>query len=71
MTEIKTTMAGSVWKINVKTGEYIAAGDEVIILESMKMEIPIASETEGKVIEILVEEGSFVNEEEVIIKLET
>ncbi|PTL38970.1 acetyl-CoA carboxylase biotin carboxyl carrier protein subunit [Alkalicoccus saliphilus] len=70
MAKIMTTMAGNVWKINVKVGDQVTPGDEVVILESMKMEIPIAAETEGKVAEILVEEGSFVNEEEVIVKLE-
>ncbi|SDO29436.1 acetyl-CoA carboxylase biotin carboxyl carrier protein subunit [Alkalicoccus daliensis] len=70
MAEIKTTMAGNVWKINIKTGDTVAAGDEVVILESMKMEIPIESEAAGTVTEILVEEGSFVNEDEVIIKLD-
>ncbi|WP_147803057.1 acetyl-CoA carboxylase biotin carboxyl carrier protein subunit [Alkalicoccus halolimnae] len=70
MASIMTTMAGNVWKINVKVGDEISPGDEVVILESMKMEIPIEAETGGTVSEILVEEGSFVNEEEVIVKLD-
>jgi acetyl-CoA carboxylase biotin carboxyl carrier protein len=70
MASIMTTMAGNVWKINVKVGDEISPGDEVVILESMKMEIPIEAESGGTVSEILVEEGSFVNEEEVIVKLD-
>ncbi|NJP36619.1 acetyl-CoA carboxylase biotin carboxyl carrier protein subunit [Alkalicoccus luteus] len=69
MADIQTTMAGNVWKINVKVGDEVQEGDEVVILESMKMEIPIAAEESGTVSEILVEEGSFVNEEDVVVKL--
>ncbi|SER74502.1 acetyl-CoA carboxylase biotin carboxyl carrier protein subunit [Salipaludibacillus aurantiacus] len=69
MKEIKTTMAGNVWKIQVAQGDEVTAGQEVVILESMKMEIPISSEVEGVVEEILIEEGSFVNEEDVLFKL--
>jgi acetyl-CoA carboxylase biotin carboxyl carrier protein len=67
--EIKTTMAGNVWKIQVAQGDEVTTGQEVVILESMKMEIPISSEVEGVVEEILVEEGTFVNEEDVLFKL--
>ncbi|UTR09200.1 acetyl-CoA carboxylase biotin carboxyl carrier protein subunit [Evansella sp. LMS18] len=69
MKEIKTSMAGNVWKIQVSTGDEVSAGQEVVILESMKMEIPVEAETGGIVEEIKVEEGSFVNEEEVLIIL--
>ncbi|MFC4738286.1 acetyl-CoA carboxylase biotin carboxyl carrier protein subunit [Bacillus daqingensis] len=69
MADIQTTMAGNVWKINVKVGDEVQEGDEVVILESMKMEIPIAAEQSGTVSEVLVEEGSFVNEEDVVVKL--
>lgn len=62
MNEIKATMAGSVWKIVVKEGDQIEADQDVIILESMKMEIPIQSEITGTVKELRVSEGDFVNE---------
>ena len=71
MKEIITTMAGNVWKIQVAKGDEVKVGQEVVILESMKMEIPIESEFEGVVEEIKVEEGSFINEEEVLIVLKT
>lgn len=62
-------MAGSVWKINVSIGDAVKAGQEVVILESMKMEIPVAVEQDGEIAEILVNEGDFINDEDVIIKL--
>ncbi|QKS70723.1 acetyl-CoA carboxylase biotin carboxyl carrier protein subunit [Paenalkalicoccus suaedae] len=70
MKQVKTTMAGNVWKINVAVGDAVKAGDEVVILESMKMEIPIESEVSGVVKELLIEEGSFVNEEDSLMHLE-
>ena len=45
--EVKASMAGSVWKVLVNTGDSVQEGDDVIILESMKMEIPIAAEMSG------------------------
>ncbi|WP_096188184.1 acetyl-CoA carboxylase biotin carboxyl carrier protein subunit [Evansella halocellulosilytica] len=69
MLEIKTTMAGNVWKVQVSPGEEVTIGQEVVILESMKMEIPITAEVEGIVDELRVEEGGFVNEEDVLMTL--
>ncbi|HEX6593531.1 MAG TPA: acetyl-CoA carboxylase biotin carboxyl carrier protein subunit [Bacillota bacterium] len=66
MTEVKASMAGNVWKITVNEGESIEADQDVVILESMKMEIPIASEQAGTVKEIKVAEGDFVNEGDII-----
>lgn len=71
MTELKANMAGSVWKIVVNEGDSVAEGDDVVILESMKMEIPIAAETSGIVKEIKVNEGDFVNEGDVIAVIES
>ncbi|WP_280768674.1 acetyl-CoA carboxylase biotin carboxyl carrier protein subunit [Salipaludibacillus daqingensis] len=71
MKQVKTTMAGNVWKIQVAAGDEVKVGQEVVILESMKMEIPISAEEEGIVDEISVEEGSFVNEEDVLLTLKT
>ncbi|GGF10100.1 acetyl-CoA carboxylase biotin carboxyl carrier protein subunit [Halobacillus andaensis] len=70
MTEIKASMAGSVWKIVAQAGEQVGTGDDIVILESMKMEIPIASEEEGTVKELKVAEGDFVNEGDVIAIIE-
>ncbi|TFJ94767.1 acetyl-CoA carboxylase biotin carboxyl carrier protein subunit [Lentibacillus salicampi] len=70
MTEIKASMAGSVWKLTVGTGEKVEPDQDIVILESMKMEIPIATETGGTVKELKVTEGDFVNEADVIAIIE-
>lgn len=62
MEKIVASMAGNVWKVVKNAGDTIKAGEDVVILESMKMEIPIASETDGTVKELKVAEGDFVNE---------
>lgn len=69
MMEVVSNMAGSVWKVNVKVGDTVEIGQEVVILESMKMEIPITVEKDGEVAEILVNEGDFINDGDVIVKL--
>lgn len=69
MTKVEASMAGTVWKLLVQVGEEVQAGQDVIILESMKMEIPITAEVDGKVSQIHIEEGSFVNEGDVLIEL--
>ncbi|MFC0524972.1 acetyl-CoA carboxylase biotin carboxyl carrier protein subunit [Pontibacillus salicampi] len=70
MTEVKANMAGSVWKIVVAEGEAVTAGQDLLILESMKMEIPIPTDDEGTVKELKVQEGDFVNEGDVIAIVE-
>ncbi|MDI3328342.1 MAG: acetyl-CoA carboxylase biotin carboxyl carrier protein subunit [Alicyclobacillaceae bacterium] len=70
MAEIKASMGGTVWKILVQPGDRVEGGQEVAILESMKMEIPITAETAGIVKEICKNEGDFVQEEETLIRLE-
>ncbi|KXG09373.1 acetyl-CoA carboxylase biotin carboxyl carrier protein subunit [Anoxybacillus rupiensis] len=70
MNQIVATMAGNVWKIVVSVGEKIEEGQDVVILESMKMEIPIAAEASGVVKEIHVQEGDFVNEGDILLELE-
>lgn len=70
MNQITSNMAGNVWKILVNVGDRVEEDQEVVILESMKMEIPIESETSGKVSEVKVKEGDFVNEGDVIITFE-
>lgn len=63
-------MAGTVWKIVVAEGQEIAEGQDIVILESMKMEIPIAAEKSGTVKQIFVQEGDFINEEDQILVVE-
>ncbi|MFZ5823316.1 MAG: acetyl-CoA carboxylase biotin carboxyl carrier protein subunit [Bacillota bacterium] len=66
---IKSNMAGTVWKVLVKPGDSVQAGQDVVILESMKMEIPISAETAGTVKEVKVNEGDFVNDGDVVVEL--
>jgi acetyl-CoA carboxylase biotin carboxyl carrier protein len=67
--EVLTNMAGNVWKVVVQPGDQVSEGQDVVILESMKMEIPISAEVNGIVDEIIVNEGDFVNDGDVVIKL--
>jgi acetyl-CoA carboxylase biotin carboxyl carrier protein len=70
MKEITSIMTGNVWKVLVNVGDKIEADQEVVILESMKMEIPIEAEESGTITEINVNEGDFVNEGDVILTIE-
>lgn len=70
MKQITANMAGSVWKILVKVGDEVKEEHEVIILESMKMEIPIEAGSSGKILEININEGDFVNEGDVLMTIE-
>ncbi|WP_082234081.1 acetyl-CoA carboxylase biotin carboxyl carrier protein subunit [Halobacillus massiliensis] len=70
MNEVKASMAGSVWKIVVSQGDSVNDGDDIVILESMKMEIPIPAEKSGTIKELKVSEGDFVNEGDTIAIIE-
>jgi acetyl-CoA carboxylase biotin carboxyl carrier protein len=67
---VRATVRGSVWKINVAVGDVVAAGEEVVILESMKMEIPAEPEQGGTVVSILCEEGESVEEDQPLLELD-
>ena len=62
MPDIPAHITGTVWKIEVKPGDEVDEGDTVVILESMKMEMPVEAEEEGTVAEIHVQEGQAVTE---------
>jgi acetyl-CoA carboxylase biotin carboxyl carrier protein len=70
MPEVEAHITGTVWKIEVKVGDNVDEGDTVVILESMKMEMPVEAEDTGKVREILCEEGQAVNEGDPLLVLE-
>ncbi|MFH7832313.1 acetyl-CoA carboxylase biotin carboxyl carrier protein subunit [Bacillus luti] len=70
MTKVYASMAGNVWKIVVGVGDTVEEEQDVVILESMKMEIPIVSEKAGTVMKINVQEGDFVNEGDVLLEIE-
>lgn len=69
MIEIKASMAGTVLNVLVVAGDEVTAGQDVIMLESMKMEIPLDSPENGVVEEVKAETGDFVNEGDVLIIL--
>jgi acetyl-CoA carboxylase biotin carboxyl carrier protein len=69
MLKIKSEVTGTVWKVEVKTGQSVLADDVLIIVESMKMEIPIVAERDGQVAEVFVLEGDSVAEDQVVIHL--
>src|SRR5215210_2691219 len=68
--QVEANITGTVWKIEVAVGDEVAEGDTVVILESMKMEMPVESEDDGTVKEIRCEEGQAVNEGETLVVLE-
>jgi len=70
MPEVEAHITGTVWKIEVKVGDSVDEGDTVVVLESMKMEMPVEAEDAGKVAEILCEEGQAVNEGDPLLVLE-
>jgi acetyl-CoA carboxylase biotin carboxyl carrier protein len=67
--DIEAHITGTVWKIEVKVGDTVEEGDTVLILESMKMEMPVEAEDPGTVREILVEEGQAVSEGDTLVVL--
>ena len=70
MPNIEAHITGNIWKVEGAVGDSIKEGDTVVILESMKMEIPVESEDDGTVKEIRCEEGQAVSEGDVLIVLE-
>lgn len=67
---IVAELSSAVWKIEAQPGTRVSAGDTIIILESMKMEIPIAAPADGTVTTVMVAEGDQVAEGQAVAKLE-
>jgi len=67
--EIRAEMVANVWKVVVNSGDTVEDGDTLVILESMKMEIPVVAESEGSVT-IKVNEGDVVQEGDLIAIIE-
>ncbi|GAA2608180.1 biotin/lipoyl-binding carrier protein [Actinomadura fulvescens] len=70
MAEIHAEMAANVWKIVVQVGDQVDEGDTLLILESMKMEIPVEAEDSGVVARLAVAEGTTVQEGDLIAVIE-
>ena len=68
--EIESDVTGTVWKIEVEEGASVTEGQTLLILESMKMEIPVLASDDGKVAEIMVDEEEPVSEGQVVVVLD-
>ena len=70
MHKVRSEITGSVWKVEVAVGQSVAGGDTLVIVESMKMEIPISAPAAGVIAEIFVAEGEPVADDQVVIHLD-
>jgi acetyl-CoA carboxylase biotin carboxyl carrier protein len=70
LVDVKTEITGNVWKIVAKVGDQVEEEDPILILESMKMEIPVSAPEAGRVQAILTEEGQVVSEGTIVARLE-
>jgi acetyl-CoA carboxylase biotin carboxyl carrier protein len=70
VTEVRAEMVANVWKVVASAGDTVADGDTLVILESMKMEIPVLAEAAGTVSTLAVAEGDVVQEGDLIAVIE-
>ena len=70
-TKVPSEITGKVWKIEAKPGDKVAEDEPIIILESMKMEIPVSAPVDCTVVEILVAEGDTVAEGQTVAVIES
>jgi acetyl-CoA carboxylase biotin carboxyl carrier protein len=70
MADVVAEMVANVWKVVVAEGDAVSEGDPIVILESMKMEIPVEAPVAGTVKEVRVQEGGVVQEGDVIAVVE-
>ena len=68
--EVKSEITGTVWQVKTTTGDRVESGDTLVVIESMKMEIPVITEDAGVIKEILVKEKDPVAEGQVVAILE-
>jgi acetyl-CoA carboxylase biotin carboxyl carrier protein len=68
--EVRAEMVANVWKVLVKEGDTVSDGDTLVILESMKMEIPVIAEDDGVVAQLKVAEGDVIQEGDLIAVIE-
>ena len=64
--KVRSEVTGSLWKLLKQPGDPIAAGDEIMLIESMKMEIPVVADEDGTLDEVLVAEGDPIQEGQVV-----
>jgi len=67
--QITSSIVGTVWQVCAQIGERVGAGDQVVVLESMKMEIPLEAPADGEVAELHVQPGDLVQEGQLVAVL--
>ena len=70
MAEVRAEITANVWQVRVEVGQQVAVGDELVILESMKMEIPVVAPLAGTVTEIAVAPDTQIHEGELVAVIE-
>jgi len=70
LSNVEAHITGTVWKVECEVGQEVEEGDTVVIIESMKMEMPVEVEDDGTVKEIKCEEGQSVKEGDTLVVLE-
>jgi acetyl-CoA carboxylase biotin carboxyl carrier protein len=71
MERVEAPVTGSVWEVECAVGDAVEEGDVLVILESMKMEVPVEAEAEGRVSELLCMEGDSVTDGQALVVLES
>jgi acetyl-CoA carboxylase biotin carboxyl carrier protein len=67
--QVTADVTGTVWKVLVKVGDTVQADDTLLIIESMKMEIPLAAPSAGRVVSVLAAEGEAIQEDQALVVL--
>lgn len=70
MSEVRAPMGGNIWEVKVNPGDTVNEGDEVIIIEAMKMELPVVAEASGTVKEVKCKKGDAVEADAVLVVIE-
>jgi len=70
LSNVEAHITGTVWKVECEVGQEVEEGDTVVIIESMKMEMPVEAEDDGTVTEIKCQEGQSVKEGDTLVVLE-
>lgn len=70
MPDVEAHLTGTVWKVECEVGQEVEEGDTVVVIESMKMEMPVEAEEDGKISKIVCKEGDRVNEGDTLVVLE-
>jgi biotin carboxyl carrier protein len=68
---IESDVTGTVWKVEAKVGQVMSQDEVILIIESMKMEIPVTAPADGKILDIKVVEGDTVNDQQLLVVLES